>query len=146
MAFENSHRRSPLIIAAASGALAAAMLAAVPSLAQTTPSGPQPQAQASPEYESNVKGLAFVMGGLHYLRGACGDANDQTWRINMQSLLDREGAPGAPIRVGMINAFNDGFSENKNRYPSCNAGAKSAQKSLGQRGGSLSRALARSNY
>lgn len=146
MAFERARRRNTLFTAAASGVLAALLCAASPSSAQVPGSGQQPQAQASPEYESNVKGLAFVMGGLHYLRTTCGDGNDQTWRLNMQSLLDREGAPGAPIRVGMINAFNDGFNENKGRFPSCNAGAKTAQRSLGQRGGSLSRALARSNY
>lgn len=145
MAFEQSRRRSPLKIAAASGVLAAALLAAGASVAQTEP-GQQPQNQATPEYEGNVKSLAFVMGGLHYLRTTCGDGSDQTWRLNMQSLLDREGAPGAPIRVGMINAFNDGFSENRGRFPSCNAGAKAAQRSLGQRGGALSRTLARSNY
>lgn len=145
MAFEKSRRRSPLMKAAACGAIAAALLAAAPGLAQTPP-GQQPQNQASPEYESNVKNLAFVMGSLHYLRTTCGNANDQTWRLNMQSLLDREGAPGAPIRVGMINAFNDGFSEHRGRFPSCNAAAQSAQKSLGRRGALLSRSLARSNY
>ena len=62
------------------------------------------------------------------------------------ALAKRVAAGEPPIRVGMINAFNDGFSENKGRYPSCNASAKAAQRSLGQRGGSLSRALARSNY
>jgi uncharacterized protein (TIGR02301 family) len=144
MAFEQSRRRRPLLKAVAYGALTTALMAATPGLAPAQ--GQQPQSQASPEYESNVKNLAFVMGSLHYLRTTCGDSNDQTWRLNMQSLLDREGAPGAPIRVGMINAFNDGFSEHKGRFPSCNAAAQSAQKSLGRRGALLSRSLARSNY
>jgi uncharacterized protein (TIGR02301 family) len=146
MAFEQSRRRSPFTKAATCGALAVALLAATPGLAQIPTPGQQPQNQASPEYESNVKNLAFVMGSLHFLRTTCGDANDQTWRLNMQSLLDREGAPGAPLRVGMINAFNDGFSEHKGRFPSCSAAAQSAQKSLGRRGALLSRSLARSNY
>lgn len=64
----------------------------------------------------------------------------------MQSLLDREGAPGAPIRVGMINAFNDGYQDEQSKHPTCNAGAKAAQKNLGARGAQISRTLARENY
>lgn len=146
MAFQKLRRPRFVSSTAALCALAAALFTAAPGLAQTEPGQETQPPARSPEYEQNVKGLAQVMGGLHYLRATCGDANDQTWRLNMQSLLDREGIPGAPIRVGMINAFNDGYTENKSRYPTCNGAAKAAQKTLGQRGGMLSRALARSNY
>ena len=60
--------------AAAAGALTVALIAAAPVLAQTEPgAAPQPPMR-SPEYEQNVKGLAEVMGGLHFLRTTCGDA------------------------------------------------------------------------
>ena len=41
------------------------------------------------------------MGSLHYLRTTCGNANDQTWRLNMQSLLDREGGGMADHHSGV---------------------------------------------
>lgn len=115
-------------------------------VAQTEPPAVSGPTGKSPDYEANVKSLAFVMGALHSLQGTCGSSGDQTWRLNMQSLLDREGAPGAPLRVGMINAFNDGFQEQQKRYPTCNAGAIAAKKNFGFKGGSLSRQLASKNY
>ncbi|MET0547115.1 MAG: TIGR02301 family protein [Caulobacterales bacterium] len=130
-------------------ALCALGLVAAPlAVLAQTPSAPPVTAPIgkSPGYEANVKALASVIGGLHSLKTTCDGGNDQTWRLNMQSLLDREGAPGAPLRVGMINAFNDGYQEQQSQHPACNAGAKAAQKNLGARGAQISRNLARDNY
>ncbi len=135
-------KRNPF--ASISAALCALSVAATPLVALAQTEVEQPA--KPPEYEANVKALAEVIGALHSLRSTCDKADDQTWRLNMQSLLDREGRPGAPLRVGMINAFNDGYQEQQKRFPTCNAGAKAAQKTFGAKGGEISRRLAQRNY
>jgi uncharacterized protein (TIGR02301 family) len=97
-------------------------------------------------YDDDLRTLAEVMGGAHYLNSVCSGPGDQTWRLNMQSLLDREGPPGSAIRLGMITAFNEGYKAQQNRYGNCDSAARAATVSLARRGKNVARVLASRNY
>jgi uncharacterized protein (TIGR02301 family) len=142
---QKRHKRTFFVAAFAASAAFAPLIAFAQAPPSVSPPAPT-EAPKTPEYEANVKALAGVMGSLHSLGSTCDASGDQTWRLNMQSLLDREGRPGAPLRVGMINAFNDGFQDQQRRHPTCNAGARADQRSIGVRGGQISRQLAQQNY
>lgn len=82
---------------AAAVAIAAAVVA-MPSV--VTPV----RAQEAP-YDDTLARLAEVLGALHHLRPLCGAPEVQTWREQMQAILDAEQA-SPPRRQRFVDRFN----------------------------------------
>jgi len=63
------------------------VVAATGGLARAAEGGPPP-------YQADLQRLAEILGALHYLRSVCGANEGQTWRNEMQALIDAEAPPG----------------------------------------------------
>ena len=84
-----------------------------------TASGPARAAEGGPPpYQADLQRLAEILGALHYLRGICGANEGQTWRNEMQSLIDAEAPPGER-RDRLVASFNRGFRGFQQTYRSC---------------------------
>src|SRR5262249_5192802 len=59
-------------------------------------------------YDTDMQRLAEILGALHYLRAICGSNEGQTWRNEMQALVDAE-SPGGDRRDRLIGSFNRGY-------------------------------------
>jgi uncharacterized protein (TIGR02301 family) len=73
-------------------------------------------------YESDLQRLAEILGALHYLRALCGANEGQTWRNEMQALVDAE-APGGERRDRLIASFNRGYRGFQQTYRTCTPAA-----------------------
>jgi uncharacterized protein (TIGR02301 family) len=97
------------------GVLLFVLATIAPAFAQATPGGRAP-------YESDLQRLAEILGGLHYLRDICGAREGQTWRNEMQALVDAE-APSGERRERLIASFNRGYRGFQQAYRSCTPAA-----------------------
>jgi uncharacterized protein (TIGR02301 family) len=96
----------------------------VASLAATA--GPA-RAQGGPvPFEDDLARLSEILGGLHYLRAVCGADEKQTWRAEMQALIDAEAPAGSPRRAKMVASFNRGFRGFQQAYRTCTPAAELA--------------------
>ncbi|MFG1461565.1 TIGR02301 family protein [Xanthobacter sp. DSM 24535] len=81
---------------------------------------------STPPYETDMLKLAELLGGLHYLRPLCGmSAESQSWRLQMQDLLDAE-QPSEDRKAKLIAAFNQGYSSYAQVYRVCTPAATAA--------------------
>ena len=117
---------------------AAALIAlalALPARAQERPTYPlteTPQSRRA-QYGVELGRLAHVLGGAHYLRVLCVGKSDQSWRLFMVAMLDRE---GGQRRTDLVDAFNDGYRDIELRFPGCTPAAQAQEtelKNLGMR-------------
>ena len=92
-----------------------ALLAATSAFGQAAPGGRAP-------YESDLQRLSEIMGALHYLRDLCGAREGQTWRNEMQALVDAE-APSGERRERLIASFNRGYRGFQQTYRTCTPAA-----------------------
>jgi len=69
--------------------------------------------------------LAEILGALHYLRAICGSNEGQTWRNEMQALIDAE-APGGDRRERLTGSFNRGYRGFQQTYRTCTPAANIA--------------------
>jgi uncharacterized protein (TIGR02301 family) len=76
-------------------------------------------------YEADMQRLAEILGALHYLRAICGANEGQTWRNEMQALVDAE-APGGDRRERLIGSFNRGYLGFQQTYRTCTPAANLA--------------------
>ena len=76
-------------------------------------------------YEADMQRLAEILGALHYLRAICGANEGQTWRNEMQALIDAE-APGGDRRERLIGSFNRGYRGFQQTYRTCTPAANIA--------------------
>ena len=76
-------------------------------------------------YEADMQRLAEILGALHYLRALCGANEGQTWRNEMQALVDAE-APGGDRRDRLIGSFNRGYRGFQQTYRTCTPAANVA--------------------
>jgi uncharacterized protein (TIGR02301 family) len=76
-------------------------------------------------YEADMQRLAEILGALHYLRAICGANEGQTWRNEMQALVDAE-APGGDRRERLIGSFNRGYRGFQQTYRTCTPAANLA--------------------
>jgi uncharacterized protein (TIGR02301 family) len=106
-----------------------AFLAAGPALAQRV-IGENLEARRM-AYVEEVRQLAGVLGGAHYLRILCVGRTDQSWRNFMSGMLDRE---GGARRTDLIEGFNRGYRGQEERFPSCSPAAQTEEKSLRNQG------------
>ena len=81
--------------------------------------------RARAPYEADMQRLAEILGALHYLRAICGADEGQTWRNEMQALVDAE-APGGDRRERLIGSFNRGYRGFQQTYRTCTPAANLA--------------------
>jgi uncharacterized protein (TIGR02301 family) len=97
--------------------LALLMLAApaAVSRAEESPAPPAP-------YQSELERLAEILGALHHLRGICGANEGQTWRNEMQALIEAE-TPNGDRRNRLVASFNRGYRGFQQSYHTCTRAA-----------------------
>src|SRR5262252_7296536 len=76
-------------------------------------------------YDGDMQRLAEILGALHYLRAICGANEGQTWRNEMQALVDAE-SPGGDRRDRLIGSFNRGYRGFQQTYRTCTPAANLA--------------------
>jgi uncharacterized protein (TIGR02301 family) len=76
-------------------------------------------------YDGDMQRLAEILGALHYLRAICGSNEGQTWRNEMQALVDAE-SPGGDRRDRLIGSFNRGYRGFQQTYRTCTPAANLA--------------------
>jgi uncharacterized protein (TIGR02301 family) len=76
-------------------------------------------------YDADMQRLAEILGALHYLRAICGSNEGQTWRNEMQALVDAE-SPGGDRRDRLIGSFNRGYRGFQQTYRTCTPAANIA--------------------
>ena len=103
------------MIARAIPFILSALLACGPALAQPSAGGRAP-------YEGDLQRLSEILGALHYLRDLCGAREGQTWRNEMQALVDAE-APSGERRERLIASFNQGYRGFQQTYRTCTPAA-----------------------
>lgn len=91
------------------------------------------------QYGQELQQLAHVLGGAHYLRVLCVGKSDQSWRLFMVAMLDRE---GGPRRTDLVDAFNDGYRDIELRFPGCSPAAQAEEVELKSQGMRLADTLA----
>jgi uncharacterized protein (TIGR02301 family) len=91
-------------------------------LAVATAAYAQPSAGGRAPYESELNRLAEILGGLHYLRDICGSREGQTWRNEMQALVDAE-APSGERRERLVASFNRGYRGFQQTHRTCTPAA-----------------------
>jgi uncharacterized protein (TIGR02301 family) len=84
------------------------LLAAAPVRAQETPA----------PYDATLQRFSEILGALSYLRGVCGFNDAQTWRTQMQALVDAE-TPRGDRRAKMLASFNRGYRIFQQSYRTC---------------------------
>jgi uncharacterized protein (TIGR02301 family) len=89
-------------------------------------------------YEADMQRLAEILGALHYLRGICGANEGQTWRNEMQALIDAEAPPGER-RDRLVASFNRGYRGFQQTYRSCTPAADLAIRRYLDEGARISR-------
>src|ERR1700720_3041000 len=89
-------------------------------------------------YEADMQRLAEILGALHYLRAICGANEGQTWRNEMQALVDAEAPPGER-RDRLVASFNRGFRGFQQTYRSCTPAADLAIRRYLDEGARISR-------
>jgi uncharacterized protein (TIGR02301 family) len=89
-------------------------------------------------YEGDMQRLAEILGALHYLRGLCGANEGQTWRNEMQALVDAEAA-GGDRRDRLIGSFNRGYRGFQQTYRTCTPAANLAIRRYLEEGAKIAR-------
>ena len=89
------------------------LLAAAPVRAQQETPAP---------YDATLQRFSEILGALSYLRGVCGFNDAQTWRTQMQALVDAE-TPKGERRGKMVAAFNRGYRIFQQSYRTCTPAA-----------------------
>jgi uncharacterized protein (TIGR02301 family) len=95
------------------------------------------QGGAAP-YESEMQRLSEILGALHYLREVCGAKEGQTWRNEMQALVDAE-APSGERRERLIASFNRGYRGFQQTYRTCTPAADFAIRRYLEEGSKIAR-------
>ncbi len=95
-----------------------------PAHATKTETPPPPAAdEPPPPYEPELLRLAEILGALTYLRDICGNADAESWRSRMQSLIEAE-AKTATRKEHLAGAFNRGFHGYEISYRACTTNAR----------------------
>src|ERR1700758_1317850 len=94
-------------------------------LVLSTSATPCAAQNARAPYEADMQRLAEILGALHYLRAICGSNEGQTWRNEMQALIDAD-APGGDRRERLIGSFNRGYRGFQQTYRTCTPAANIA--------------------
>lgn len=110
-----------------------ALLLATPALAAPAP--------RSPDQRQTLLDLAYVLGEVHALRGACQGPEDQAWRSRMTRMLEVE-QPDVAFRRRLIDNFNTGFAARRAQTPVCRPETPGQERAAAVRGRALAQRLA----
>jgi uncharacterized protein (TIGR02301 family) len=130
-----------------SAMVVAALLTAVPGLAQQRRAAPPPQAPAEPApepppvYEPELLRLAETLGILAYLSDLCREGDRAEWPKRMAQLLEAEGATPTR-RQRLAGAYNRGFLGHQSTHRACTDRGREAMERAADRGRRLARELA----
>ena len=119
----------PMLKRALTIALVALTVAATP--VRAIEGGPAP-------FDSDLMRLAEILGALHYLRDLCGAREGQTWRNEMQALVDAE-APSGERRERLVASFNRGYRGFQQTYRTCTPAADFAIRRYLEEGSKIAR-------
>jgi uncharacterized protein (TIGR02301 family) len=100
--------------------------------------GPGAAQSARAPYERDLQRLAEILGALQYLRGLCGANEGQTWRNEMQALVDAE-APAGERRDRLVASFNRGYRGFQQTYRTCTPAADLAIRRYLEEGARIAR-------
>jgi len=130
----------PLAVAlvTAASAVPAFAAGAAPAAAAPTIATESPAVQPDAPYEGDLRRLAEILGALQYLRGLCGANEGQTWRNQMQALIDAEAPPGER-RDRLVASFNRGYRGFQQSYRICTPAAGLAVRRYLDEGARISR-------
>jgi uncharacterized protein (TIGR02301 family) len=103
-----------------------------------TSANAQPAAGGRAPYEADLQRLSEILGALHYLRDVCGAREGQTWRNEMQALVDAE-APSGERRERLVASFNRGYRGFQQTYRSCTPAADYAIRRYLEEGSKIAR-------
>jgi len=95
-------------------------------------------ALAAAPFDGSLQRLAEILGALHHLRNICGANEGQTWRNEMQSIIDAE-AQGGERRARMIASFNRGYRGYQQTYRTCTPAADLVIRRYLEEGAKISR-------
>lgn len=90
------------------------------------------------QYNEELRQLSSVLGGAHYLRILCVGRQDQSWRLFMTAMLDRE---GGARRRDLVDAFNAGYRDMELRFPACSPDAQTQETLLKNQGARIADTL-----
>lgn len=104
----------------------------------TVLASPVGAAETEAPFENDLLRLSEILGGLHYLREVCGYHDGQTWRIQMQALIEAE-MPAGTRRARMVTSFNRGYRGFQETYRTCTPAAQLAIRRFLDEGAKISR-------
>lgn len=116
--------------------LAGALLASGLSLLAALPVA---AAEEAP-YDDTLAQFAEVLGALHHLRPLCGALEAQTWRDQMQAILDAE-QPSRERRQRIVDRFNQAYRSLAAVHHDCTPAARELAETYRRRGEVLGRDL-----
>ncbi len=95
-------------------------------------------AQTPAPYDRDLQRISEIMGALHYLRAICGANEGQTWRTEVQALIDAE-TPSGERRNRMIASFNRGYRGYQQAHRVCTPAARATVRRYLDEGGRIAR-------
>jgi uncharacterized protein (TIGR02301 family) len=90
-----------------------------------------------PPYEDQLLRLSEILGAVHYLRQLCLADEKDTWRQQMELLLEAE-QPDDQRRRRMVDRFNRGYEGFRSVYRTCTAAATESANRYLQEGARIS--------
>lgn len=115
-------------------ASAAAKVVDVPKQEQAPP---KPQVPQTAPYDRDLMRLSEILGSIQYLRSLCNPAGEDTWRTQMQKLIELE-AGKEPARKELFTAsFNRGYRAFAALHATCTEAALEAERKYRAEGATL---------
>ncbi|AVA20929.1 MULTISPECIES: TIGR02301 family protein [unclassified Rhizobium] len=122
----------------------AAFVAAFPAFAQPPASVPEAQvpgntdnAERPTPYDDQLSRLAEILGSIHYLRNLCNTGKEDSWRADMQRLLDAETKDEPKRKEKLTASFNRGYRSFASVYTDCTPQAIVAEERYRNEGATL---------
>lgn len=98
---------------------------------------PPPDVERPVPYDDDLLRLAEVLGSVHYLRNLCNPGKEDSWRTDMQALLDSETKDEPKRRERLTAAFNRGYRSFASVYTDCTQQAIVAEQRYRAEGATL---------
>jgi uncharacterized protein (TIGR02301 family) len=80
-----------------------------------------------PDYFRDATDLAATLGAAHAIRVLCNGRDDQYWRRYMAEMLNYEAPESGPLRSGLVQAFNNAYTQTARVHNACDPGAIQAE-------------------
>ena len=134
------HARRILAKTAGRGGLLLAAALMLAALAPASLVAPPARAAEEMGYDDQLAHLAEILGALHHLRPLCGAPEAQTWRDQMQAVLDAE-QPSPQRRQRFVDRFNLAWRGFAAVHTTCTPAARELAERYKREGEALGREL-----